>query len=223
MERKNYMRNFLAGIFFLGGLSLIVFVFLTVGQEKGFSRPKFAVTVIYRNVSGLMEGAPVLLAGVSVGNVSKIDFLEKAVDGRKVKVVLSIFEQYKEQLYKGSNFAVKTEGILGEKIVEIDINEEAVGVDLSKPIIGEEPLDVQDLAGVFAKAAESLTKTSEDLSKIDIAAASKGMGETTEALMNTSKGINEMMAQMQDISVKAKRLLNRVEKKVIEGTLFKVF
>ena len=39
----------------------------------------------------------------------------------------------------------------------------------------------------------------------------------------TSRGINEIMEELQEITKKTKRLLDRVEQKVIDGNLFKVF
>ncbi len=223
MEQKNFTRNLFAGVFLVFGILFVVMVAYTIGQEKGISKSKFEINVLYRNVGGLMEGAPVLLAGVNIGNVSNINFLDEAVAGRKVKVRLSIFEKYKKELVKSNHFKIKTEGILGEKIVEIAIDENIQNVDFKKPIIGEEPIDVQDLALVFAEAAESLTKTSQGLSNIDINEFSKGMADASETFKKTSEEINNIAEEMQEISIKLKRLLDRVEQKVIDGSLFKVF
>ena len=46
---------------------------------------------------------------------------------------------------------------------------------------------------------------------------------SSRALLNTSAGINEILGELEDISVKSKRLFDRIEQMVIDGKLFKVF
>jgi len=160
MEKSMFFKNFLSGMFFLGGIALIFVIIFMIGKERGFTQPKFQIEVLFNDVGGLIEGAPVQLAGVNVGTVSDIRFLDKKVDGRRVKVEVSIFNRYEKQLTQDVRFSIKSEGILGEKLVEIHSDEGEVQVDLSQPIIGEDALNVQDLAQVFSNAAESFTNTS---------------------------------------------------------------
>ncbi|MBI3617689.1 MAG: hypothetical protein HY210_05680 [Candidatus Omnitrophica bacterium] len=79
------------------------------------------------------------------------------------------------------------------------------------------------MAEVFAKAAESFTATADQLSKIDVVGLSRVLEDSSRSLLVTSRGINEIMEELQEITKKTKRLLDRVEQKVIEGNLFKVF
>ena len=223
MENRNFIRNILTGIFFLGGVALVILVVFMIGKERGFTQSKFQVTVLFRDIGGLIEGAPVQLAGVNVGTVADIGFLDEEVEGRRVKVVVNIFDRYKKQLSQKVRFAIKTEGILGEKLMEITVGEGGLHVDLSRPIIGQDPLNVQDLAQVFAEAAEAFTKTSEDFSKVDVQELSEVLAETAQSLAVTSKGVNAVLDDLYYISIKSKRLLDRVEQRVIDGNLFKVF
>ena len=223
MEKSMFTKNFLSGIFFLGGIALIFVIIFMIGKERGFTQPKFQVEVLFRDVGGLIEGAPVQLAGVNVGTVSDIRFLDKKVDGRRVRVEVGIFNRYKKQLTQNVRFSIKTEGILGEKLVEIHSDDGGAQVDLSQPVIGEDPLSVQDLAQVFSSAAESFTNTSEDFSKVDVVRLSKVLEETAQSLVTTSKGINTILTELNYISIKSKRLLDRLEQRIIDGNLFKVF
>ncbi len=223
MEKKEIGIKLAAGMFFLGGVVLACFVILTLGESKGLTRDKFQVTVLYKDVGGLSEGAPVRLAGVNIGNVSSIYFLDKAVEGRRVGVVMDIFTKYRRQLSRGAKFAIRTEGILGEKLVEITVLDHGGFLDIRRPILGEEGMNVQELAEVFAEAAESFTQTSQDLSRIDVQGLSRVVGETAQSLLVTSRGINKLLEELQEIAQKSKRLMNRIELKLIEGTLFKVF
>ncbi|MBU0469741.1 MAG: MCE family protein [Candidatus Omnitrophica bacterium] len=222
-EKKDLSKKFFAGVFFLMGIALLFVVIFTIGSNKGFAQKKFQLQVLFKNVGGLMEGSPVRLSGVNIGNVSSIDFLDRDVMNRRVAVVLNIYSRYKKQFDKNISFSIKTEGILGEKLVEIYVLEGPGTVDLSKPIIGEDPFDVQDLAVVFSNAAESFTKTSRELSEIDMVELSRVMAESSKALLVTSEGINFIMDDLDEIAKKAKRLIDRIEQQTIEGTLFKVF
>ena len=224
MDNKREVRvQNLAAIFFILGVALIVVFIFTIGRDKGFSQRKFQVAVLFKSVGGLTEGAPTRLSGVNVGSVATIDFLDKEIEGRRVKVTLNILEKYRKQLQKNVRFSIRTEGVLGEKLVEIAVIDNLSSIDLNNPIFGEDPLDVQDLAQVFAGAAESFTKTADQLGQIDIVQLSQVMRESSEALLETSRGINAMMDELQEITRKSKRLIDRIEQKIIDGNLFKVF
>ena len=118
---------------------------------------------------------------------------------------------------------MQTEGILGEKLIIINIMEGGRSLNFDKPVLGEDPIDVQELAEVFAMAAESFTKTSQTLSEIDMQELSDVVGETAESWSITAKGINKVLEEMHDISIKSKRLIDRIEQRIIDGDLFKVF
>lgn len=222
-ENKAMMRNFWAGLFFVIGIVLIFFMVFTITKDTGFRQKKFPVVVLFRNIGGLSEGAPVRLSGVNIGNVDAINFLPESVQGRRVEVTIGVFEKFRKQLDGNARFVIKTEGLLGEKLVEIYYVDYGPRLDLSHPVMGEEPLDVQDLAAVFAEAAESFTKTSENFRQIDIKDLSVIMSESSRALLMTSEGINDMISEFKGVTRKSKRVLDRLEQRVIDGNLFRVF
>jgi ABC-type transporter Mla subunit MlaD len=223
VEKKELLRKFLAGGFFVAGLVLILAVIFILGKDKGFAQPKFRVAVLFRDVGGLIDGAPVRLRGVNVGTVSDINFLDREVQGRRVKVEVDIFDQFRDQLDQKVRFSIKTEGILGEKLIEIHEDNEGQALGSLEPILGEDPLNVQDLAQVFADAAESFTKTSEDFNEVDVQELSKVLSETARSLSKTARGVNQILTEMNYVTVKSKRLLDRLEQRLIDGNLFKVF
>ncbi len=197
MEQNDFLKKLFAGIFFIlciVGIGAVVFV---IGIEKGLTQPKFHMTVAFNKVGGLTAGAPVRLSGVNVGTVSNIDFFEKEVAGRGVKVELNLFQKYQKQVFKSVQFGIITEGVLGEKFVEITTSPGFRRTDITQVVIGVDPLDVQTLAETF--------------------------GESATSLLETSRSINEMIREIKDVSGSTKRLLNRLEERVIDGNLFKVF
>jgi len=197
MERKDTLKKFFAGLFFIIGISLFLIIVFLIGVEKGMTEPKFQITVLFRDVGGLALGAPVRLSGVNVGTVNHIDFLSEKIDDRGVKVVLNIFRKYKKQLEMPATYAIKTEGVLGQKIVEISPGTVASPVAFSQPIIGQDPLDVQNLAQAFQDTAISLN------------------GLTSQA--------TDIIKELNYLSRTSKRVLDRIEERVIDGQLLKLF
>ncbi len=220
---KDSAKKIFAGLFFIVGMLLTVAVILTLGKDKGFTQEKFQVTIVYKDVGGLLEGAPVRLSGVTVGNVAHIGFLDEEVGGRRVYVKINIFEEFRKQLNHNAKFAIKTQGVLGEKLIEIEILDAGEKIDLTKSLIGEESFDVTDLAVVFARAAESFTQTTQELRRVDIKELAGVLEEAAKSLAMTSRGLAAILEEAQYITAKSKRLLDRVEQKLIDGTLFKVF
>lgn len=197
MDQKDFVKKFSAGLFLIVLTGLVAVVIFLIGVEKGLTEPRFEMTAVYRKVGGLAHGAPVRLSGVTVGTVKEIDFLDHELEGRGVKVTLSLFRKYQDQLYKTTDVAIITEGVLGEKIVEITTDPAVRRADLSDIIVGEDPLDVQSLAESFGEAAVSLAET--------------------------SRRIDMITREIENIAGTTKRLLNRIEQRIIDGTLFKVF
>ena len=198
MNKGEYISKIIAGILFIvGGVFLVAAVIWIIGTEKGFIQPKFSVTVLFKRVDGLAIGAPIRLSGVNVGTIDKIDFLDENIEGRSVQVVMNVFKRYRKQLEKSTRFSIKTEGVLGGKLIEISSDDLGPYVDLNRPILGEDPIDVQDLVGVFTQTANNFNETSQMM----------------KALMD----------EFHAVSYSSQRLMNRIEQKLIEGNLFKVF
>ncbi|MDD2653497.1 MAG: MlaD family protein [Candidatus Omnitrophica bacterium] len=195
--KNNFTKELTAGLFFMIGLILMVFLLFFVGSKEGFARPKFSLEVLFKNVGGLEVGAPVRLSGVNVGSVAKVDFIEQPVTDRKVRVVLSIYEKYKNQVMRCSDFSIKTAGILGDKLIEIAPPEEGMICEIKKPLIGKDPLDIQNWAENLQETSDSFRKLSEETTKIT--------------------------KQLNYVSYTFKRLLDRIEDKLIKGNLLKVF
>jgi phospholipid/cholesterol/gamma-HCH transport system substrate-binding protein len=197
MERSEFIKKFLAGLFFVLGIAMLVGVVFIIGLERGFSESKFQVTVLFKEVGGLGYGAPIRISGLAVGNVGAIEFLDQEIEGRNLKVTMNIFRKYEVQFRKCSKVAIKTEGVLGEKFIEMSSDPAALPFDLSEPILGQDLLDVENLAKVLS--------------------------ETATSLQGTADSANDLMDNLQTLSQKGGRLMNRLEEKLIEGNLFKVF
>jgi len=192
-----HLKKLAAGLFFVLGLGLIAVSVFFIGIDRGLTEPKFQMIVLFNQVGGLAEGSPIRISGVNVGVVGAVDFLSQPINGRSLKVRMDIFKKYEFEFRKCSKVSIRTEGVLGQKLIEISEDHSLKVFDPTAPIIGEDPLDVEDMAAVITSTALSL--------------------------QTTSQGVQDVLHEWKYISVKTKKILNRVDEKLLEGNLFKVF
>ena len=106
------------GIFVLAGIvSLIIFVFMLGGDNKFFTR-NYKVQTSFTNVAGLSEGASVRLSGVRIGSVKEIKF-PKDIDKNFIVVLMNVKEDGVRRIGTDAIATIKTEGLLGDKYIEI--------------------------------------------------------------------------------------------------------
>ncbi len=100
------------GLFVLVGMILLAYMSLQVGKHTFGWKRGYTVDVVFDSAAGLLEDAPVQIAGVEVGRVESIALK----DGRAM-VRLRIGANVK--LEKDVTASIKTQGILGDKYIEI--------------------------------------------------------------------------------------------------------
>jgi phospholipid/cholesterol/gamma-HCH transport system substrate-binding protein len=99
-------------------ITLAVLIFLMSGTGGWFTR-KIVLNSYFDNAGGLRVGAPVRLAGVDIGNVTKIRIVE-GKPATPVEVTLKVNTKYSFNLRKDSVALLSTAGVLGETYVDID-------------------------------------------------------------------------------------------------------
>lgn len=105
------------GLFALIGLVLFCLSVILLGSSKSFLTRTYPLKVRLAQVQGLGKGSIVTLAGVQVGNIDSIDFIEGSTD---VQVTLSVNSSVENRITEGSKATVKTQGALGDKFVYIE-------------------------------------------------------------------------------------------------------
>lgn len=110
------------------GMAAIIFV---LGTERGLFKQRYEIKTSFSNVRGLREGAPVRLAGMSVGEVSFIRFPKK-LDEKNVVVVMQIDGRVQDRIREDSEATINwLSYVTGDSYVEITIG----GSD--KPVVKE--------------------------------------------------------------------------------------
>jgi phospholipid/cholesterol/gamma-HCH transport system substrate-binding protein len=106
------------GIFIVCALIFLAGGILIMGKQTKLFTQKGKISVVMTDVAGLKEGAPVWLAGVDVGAVTRIRF-EHPRESNDVEIDLEVDREALKKIGTDSIITVKTRGLMGEKYVDI--------------------------------------------------------------------------------------------------------
>ncbi len=145
---------FRVGVFIvLGLLFLFIGVFL-IGNKDFLFSPTYGLKADFQNVGGLNNGADVRVGGIHEGTVKEID-LPSQSDG-KVTVVMNLRSATRSIIKKDSRASIKTEGLLGDKYIEISFGSpKADAVQNGDTIASETPKDISEQARALADEAQA--------------------------------------------------------------------
>lgn len=159
----------------VGLLILVTLVLLSVGVflvgDTGhvFGQRYLLVTLV-RSASGLVPGAAVQLAGQTVGQVDDIRFIppEQRPDSREaVAIWLAINVDVQDQIRQDSRAQVRTQGLLGDRL--IDIRPGSPGASVLQPgdtVGSAAATDYDALLADGAEAVGNLTDVARNLSDL---------------------------------------------------------
>jgi phospholipid/cholesterol/gamma-HCH transport system substrate-binding protein len=103
----------------LAAAILVGLIFLMTGASGGLFAHKITLRCYFPNASGLKDGAPVTLEGVTIGNVLRMHVVPDR-NPNPVEVTLQIGERYRRDLHTDSTATITTAGVLGDSFVDLD-------------------------------------------------------------------------------------------------------
>jgi phospholipid/cholesterol/gamma-HCH transport system substrate-binding protein len=137
-------RDLVVGLFVLAGLATLAYLALQVGGVEGNGKGGLELSAEFAEIGGLKERAPVVVSGVRVGRVKRI---ELTPDLRAV-VTLDVDARYK--LPTDSSAAIRTEGLLGQQFVALEPGaEDALLKSGDKIAFTESAPSIERLVGDF--------------------------------------------------------------------------
>jgi len=138
-------RAFRLGILVLAGLVIAAGGIFLIGDKRFEFRRTYELKAQFKNVAGLNNGADVRVGGIHLGTVRQIS-LPEGPEG-KLTVVMDLAESTREVIRKDSVATIKTEGLLGNKYVEVTFgSQKAPAIESGDEIRGETPEDFSDAA-----------------------------------------------------------------------------
>lgn len=195
-ERREVGQKVRVGIFVLVALVAFLGMIYALGARARLFEPRYTVHADFTEVGGLTEGATVRLAGVQIGRVTDVRL--PARPGGKVRVDLNIARQFADRVRRNSVARIETQGLLGDKIVELTVGTaEAPAAQPGDVIEAQDPLEVGRVIGETADIVRS------------VGALATSLRRTAETL-NRSKVIEDASAAM----ASARRLTDHLDRVV---------
>ena len=188
------------GLFVLVGLLILaVGIFYVTGA--GFLGPKYRLKTFLPEVSGLAGGAPVRLDGVEVGNVEQIRLVPrtagKAPDRmHNIEVDIRIDRKFQNDILTDSTATLVTEGLLGNRYVNIQRGYTGAPLKEGQAIPGSEEKAIKEVVERSADVLANLKALSDDIQDI-VGTIQEGKGTLGKLLVDETayNHLNSILAK----------------------------
>lgn len=196
---SNFGQQVKVGMFVLAGLAGVMISILALGGEKSFFTSYANINSKMEQVQGLNKGSVVSLAGVTVGNVDKIEF----APGENALILrMRIEKKHLDRIPVSSTIEVRTQGALGDKFVYINPGD----LKGEKLVDGGtlQPAESTDLMNVLSQRGGEAANVFDIITEMKNLLVSINKDGRMEKLMGN---MAEASAQLKGMSVETRKLI----------------
>ncbi|HVK60014.1 MAG TPA: MlaD family protein [Bdellovibrionales bacterium] len=195
MEPKSKKLEFKVGIFITVGLLAVLISILLLGGDKAFFTKYVRLNARFTEVQGLFPGSVVSLAGVPVGNVEAIGFVDAE---NRLNLTMKINDKFKNRLVEGTVAEIRTQGALGDKFIYL----------IPGPPDGKILADGSVVESLETDIMKMLTSREDGMARvIDLIKELHLM----IASINQNGGLATTMKNMSEVSLKLKSTLTQLD------------
>ena len=195
MSRKSTINYVKLGIFVTAGLLLLVIALYFIGSKKNLFGDTFSLYVNFKDINGLKKGNNIRYGGIDVGTVGKITIINDTT----IKVELVLEERMKTMIRKNSVANIGTDGLMGDKLVNIDAGSSASqNVTDDDYILSRESVNTDEMLRTL------------QFTNNNVAIVSANLKTLTETI-NKSKGTLYTIMMDTSLSVQITRALSNIE------------
>lgn len=171
-------KAFRLGVFVVAALVVLAAGIFWIGSKHYLFTSTYTLNTDFNNVVGLEDGAAVQVGGLQEGAVRRIILPHRPDE--KVRVVMDLQGPTRDIVKTDSVAAIRSQGLLGDKYVEISFGSvDASRVKNGDTIASEPPVEFGDLI----KKADGLLDSAQD--------TMQNVQETTENLASVTTKINQ--------------------------------
>ncbi|MBI4240516.1 MAG: MCE family protein [Candidatus Rokubacteria bacterium] len=206
-DRRQPAYQIRIGVFILVSLAVFLGLVYLLGAQARLFEPKYNLVAEFTEVGGLISGATVRLAGVQIGRVSRVTLPE--APGQKVRVTLTIARRFGDRIRKDSVARIETQGLLGDKLVEISLG--SAGAPALKPgeaIVTRDPVELARLAGESVEILKNVSGLSANLNSAVEAFNKAGTLENLSATLRSTHRAAEQVGRVTEQVEKGKGWLH---------------
>lgn len=160
------------GVLALLALALLATAIVFIGQVGHVFGERYRLVTLMESGAGLTPGAAVQLAGQNVGQVERIDWIapeerERSESGVTVALWLAINREVQEQIRADSRAHLRTQGLLGDRVVDISPGSPSARVlHGGDTLPSAAPLAYQEILEKASVAVTSLTELTRRLEEL---------------------------------------------------------
>lgn len=175
---KKIVNNVRLGVFVLSGLAFLILLLFMIGKNKSLFGSTYLLKAKFGNVQGLIPGNNVRYSGIQSGTVKSI----KIVNDTTIEVSMMIDLEMKDIIRKDAIASIGTDGIVGNKVVNIIPGKEHSELAQEGDVIfSKTPIDTDEIL-------KTLSNTNRDVAEIVA-----GLKITVQRI-NNSKALWELMS-----------------------------
>ena len=194
MKRTTVVKwgNLKVGIFLIFATVMVFYASFTGGGTSIF-QSKGTFKSYFRNVNGLLSGSPVWMAGVEVGNVKSVKFVN--LDSlRRVEVVCRVKRSAWHLLAEDSEVLLGSIGLVGDKYVEIIPGTKGKRVIEEGEVIATR--DAGEAQAMFKAGEEALEEAGDLVGNLDEIMSRMNRGEGTLGQLATNEALYKEMTAL---------------------------
>jgi phospholipid/cholesterol/gamma-HCH transport system substrate-binding protein len=166
-----------------------------LGARARLFEPRFTISADFTEVGGLVEGATVRLAGVQIGRVSGVSLPPEP--GGKVRVDMSIARQFGDRVRQDSVARIETQGLLGDRIVEITVGTtKAPPVGPGDVIASTDPFDIGRVMSESAQVVKSISTLADSLRETAQTLNQSGLVEEATATVRSARKVTDQVGRI---------------------------
>ena len=185
------------GIFVIVALVAFLGVIYMLGARARLFESRYTLHAEFTDVGGLQAGATVRLAGVQIGRVSAVDLPKQP--GGKVRVSMKVASQFADRIRKDSEARIQTQGLLGDRIVEITVGTtKTAAAQPGETIPSRDPVDITNVIGEGAGVVRSVAALSESLRQVAEEFQKARVMEDLGVTMKTTRKAAEQVGRIAD-------------------------
>ncbi len=208
--RDESKRNLRVGLLVIAALLLVALTILMVGNRRQLFILHTRYSTSFVNVTGLEQGSPVKLNGVTVGFIENIE-LPAGAQQPRIEIRFTLDSRYTERVRADSRVSIRSMGLLGDKHLEITSGSPEAERILEGGIVpGRDPAELSQFVSTGGDLLQNLISISVSLKTIlgRIEAGEGLLGELTrspESGSHLSENLTKTVATMGDILDKINR------------------
>ena len=211
--KSNSTDNVKLGLFVLASLFFLILLLYMIGKNSNMFGSNYILRTRFENVQGLKAGNNIRYAGIDIGTVKSVYIINDTI----MEVKMIIDEKAKNIIKKNSVVNIGTDGLVGNKVVNIfSVKADAPFAVENDILPSKKPID--DMMRTLNKTNNQVSKIAEDFSiTINKLNSSKGIWQllndqtiadnisnASSQVNKSSYKINEIANQINDIAYELK-------------------